>query len=112
MTLNEELTSRTLNDEKWEEEWIVKMNDNTEYSLSKIQMLGLRQEIARGNRGIVMFQTFGISVPYIVHFDRVRRFLKGEFQLSARATEKPYEPIPEEVWNKIKKEAYEKIGKV
>ena len=97
--------------DKYEEEWRVIINTKGEYTLSGRQARILQREIASGNRGIVMFETFSISIPYIAEFYRVRRFLKGAFQLPARASEEPYKPIPPEKWKKIKKEAYRKIGR-
>ena len=99
-------------DEKFEEEWKIVMNTKGEYLLSKIQARILQQAIATGNRGIIMFKTFSIPIPYIAEFYRVRRFLKDAKQLPARASELPYKPIPKEKWEKFMKEVYRKIGKV
>ena len=96
---------------KYEEEWLVVMNTKAEYTLSKIQAQVLKQAIATGERGIVMFQTFAISIPYIAEFYQVRRFLKGAFQLPARASEKPYEPVSPEKWEEFKKKVYQNLGK-
>jgi hypothetical protein len=100
-----------LNDNNYQEEWKVVLSSKGEYTLSKNQALVLKQEIASGNRGTVMFETFAIAIPYIVEFFRVKRFLVGEFQLPAQASEKPYVPISEEKWEQIQKEVYEKIGR-
>jgi hypothetical protein len=98
-------------EQKYEEEWLVVTNNGGEYTLSKVQAWALRQEIASGNRGIVMFQTFAISIPYIVEFYRVKRFLKDAKQLPERATEEPYRPMSPEKWKKFREEVYRKVGK-
>jgi len=110
MTPNAVLTQEMSEEARYEEIWKLVTNTKGEYALSKIQAQILQQEIAKGNRGIVMFQTFAISIPYIAEFYREKRFLKDTFQLPARATELPYQPIPEEKWEEIKKQAYAKIG--
>lgn len=98
-------------EQKFDEEWLVILSSKGQYTLSKIQAFVLKQEIANGNRATVMFETFAIPIPYIVEFYRVRRFLKGVFQLPAQASEKPYQPIPLEKWEVIKEEIYKKVGK-
>ncbi len=95
----------------YEEEWRVVLSSKGDYTLSKNQAFVLRQEIASGNRGTIMFDSFAIAIPYVVEFYRVRRFLKGAKQLPARAQEKPYKPIDKEKWEKFKREIYEKIGR-
>ena len=101
-----------MSDDNYQEEWKVVLSSKGEYTLSKYQALVLKQEIAKGNRATVMFDTFAIAIPYVVEFYRVKKFLEGEFQLPATASEKPYIPIPDEKWEEIKKEVYEKIGKI
>lgn len=97
--------------DKYDEEWRVVMNTKGDYTLGKMQAKLLQEEISRGNRGIIMFNTFAISIPYIVEFYRVRRFMKGVKLLPARAKERPYKPISPEKWEMFKKEVYEKLGK-
>ena len=96
-------------EQKFDEEWKVILSNKSEYPLSKLQALVLRQEIASGNRATVMFESFSISIPYIVEFFRVRRFLKDTYQLPAQASEKPYKPISPEKWEELKKELYKKF---
>lgn len=105
MIPNEESTSLISNEEeaRYDEEWEVVLNNGSKYQLSKIQAWGLRQEIANGNRGIVMYKTFAISIPYILEFTRVRRFLKDTLQLSARASEEPFVPMSPEKWAEMRK---------
>ena len=98
-------------DEKFEEEWRVLMNTKGVYTLSKVQARILQQSIATGNRGIVLFETFSISIPYIAEFHRVRRFLKNAKQLPATASESEYKPIDPKKFAKWRKEVYRKIGK-
>ena len=114
MTQNEEWMLGISNDPeelKYEEEWEVLTNAKGKYTLSKDQARLLQEEISHGNRGIIMFKTFAISIPYIVEFYRVKRFLKNALQLPERAKEAPFVPIDPEKWKKIKEEAYSKIGK-
>jgi hypothetical protein len=113
MTPDQALTQETSNPEedKFEEEWLVIMNTKGKYTLSKIQAQILAQAIAKGSRGIIMFKTFSIPIPYIAEFYQVRRFLKDALQLPAKAQEKEYVPISDERFAEIKKNAYEKIGK-
>ena len=74
----------------WQEEWKVVLNNGSEYPLGKEQAWVIQEAIASGNRGVVMFKTFSISIPYIVEFFRVRRFKEDQFALPERATEKPW----------------------
>jgi len=99
-----------LND-KYGEEWLVIMNTKGQYTLDKLQARVLQQAIATGNRGIVMFQTFSVPIPYIAEFYRVRRFLKGAKQLPERANEPEYKPIDPVRFEKWKKEIYKKLEK-
>lgn len=100
-------------EEDWyDEEWLIKINSGGEYTLSKNQAAILQQEIAMGNRGIIMFKTFSISIPYISEFYMVKRFLKESLQLPESASEEPYVPISADRWETIKKEAYKKIGMI
>lgn len=109
---NEAWMLETLNEDKeFEEEWKIITSTKGDYILSKLQARILQQEIAAGNRGIVMFETFAISIPYVAEFYRVRRFLKDAAKLPERAGERPFKPIPPEKWEKIKKDIYSKIGK-
>lgn len=98
-------------EQKYEEEWKVILNSKGEYTLSKMQALVLKQAIAQGNRGTIMFETFAIPIPYIVEFYREKRFLKDAKQLPSRATEEPYKPIPPEKWEKLKKELFSRWNK-
>jgi len=96
-------------DEKYEEEWKVITSTKGEYQLSKIQAMILMQAIARKEKAVV-FETFTIFIPFIAEFYRVKRFLKNNWQLTARAKEAPYEPVPKERWEKFMKSVYRKIG--
>jgi len=98
-------------DDGYDEEWTVVMNTKGKYSLSKLQAIILKQAIATGNRGTIMFQTFAIAIPYIVEFYRVKRFLKDALQLPAQTKEQEYKPMDPKVFEKYKKEIYEKLGK-
>jgi hypothetical protein len=113
MTPNQALTQEVFNseDNKFEEEWLVIMNTKGEYTLSKVQARILQQAIAQGNRGIVMFNTFAISIPYIAEFYRTKRYLIGVAQLPPRATEPEYKPIDPKLFEEWKKNIYSKLGK-
>lgn len=114
MTPNQALTQEIYenpDDDKYEEEWLVIMNTRGEYTLSKVQARILQQAIAQGNRGMIMFKTFAISIPYIAEFYRTKRYLKGVKQLPARATEAPYKPMDPKKLEALKKSFYEKIGR-
>jgi len=88
-------------DHKYEEEWVVKINTGAEYTLGKDQARLLQQAIVSGSRGIILFKTFSISIPYISEFERLKRFLKEEYQLPDRAREEPYQPIPKDKWVEV-----------
>ena len=109
MSANEELMLEGLND-NYEEEWIAVVN-KTNYSLSKNQALIIKQAMATGERGNIVFDSFAICIPFVSEFYRVKRFLKNTVQLSETASESPYKPIPKEKWESFKKEIYKKIGK-
>jgi hypothetical protein len=78
------------NDDRFDEEWLVVMSNGSEYVLSKNQARLLLHEIAAGNRGIIAFETFVISIPYIVEFYQAMKFPKGTRELPARANEQLY----------------------
>ena len=99
-------------DEKYEEEWDLLLNNKAQYTLNKLQARVLLQEMAMGNRGIIPFKTFVVPIPYIVEFRRFKRFLKGTRRLPAQASELPYKPISPERWKEFKKEIYKKVGKI
>ncbi|OGZ32284.1 MAG: hypothetical protein A2V69_01090 [Candidatus Portnoybacteria bacterium RBG_13_40_8] len=101
----------TSDDDKYEEQWIVKINTGGEYQLSKLQATILQQEISSGNRGIILFKTFSISIPYIAEFYMDKRFLRNALTLPEKATEPEYIPIPEGEWKKIREEIHQKLGK-
>ena len=97
--------------EDYDEEWKVIINTKGEYVLGKQQAILLANEIANGNRGTIMFETFAIAIPYIAEFYRTKRFQKGVLELSASAQEEPWKPISPEKLAKFRKEIYEKLGK-
>ena len=99
-----------LNNNRYEEEWLVILQSKGQYTLSKMQALALKQAISQGQKR-VMFESFYIPIPYIVEFYRVRKFLKDTYKLPTRASEKPYQPMSNKKWEIFKKEAYKKIGK-
>jgi len=105
----EELTPGTSNEDDYEEIWVVILNTKGRYELTKNQGRLVREAMARGERGAIVFETFAIPIPYVAEFYREKRFLKGAKQLPARASERPYKPIPKEKWEKFKKEMYRKI---
>lgn len=109
MNQNVELTQDQLNDDLYEELWEVIINTGGKYELSKNQATFLQQAISEGNRGIVLFKTFSISIPYVSEFYRVKRFLKSEYSLPDRAKEDPYIPISNEKWEELKNNMYDKI---
>ncbi len=107
------LMPEMLNDpeeDKYDEQWKVIISSGGEYILSKMQALVLMQAMARREK-VVVFKSFIISIPFVAEFYREKRFLRGAVQLPDRATEKPFEPIPEERWQEIKRQVYEKIGR-
>lgn len=81
-------------DDHYLEEWSVKVDD-TEYFLNRDQAKHLQDEIAKGNRGIVLFKTFSVSIPYIKRFDRVRRWLDPKYVIEAPVVVEK-EPTPQE----------------
>jgi hypothetical protein len=86
MNQNEESTQEEL----YEEEWLVKLNTGGEYKLSKKQSWVIQEAIASGNRGIIMFNTFSIPMPYIAEFYRTKRFLKESHQLTGEQKEEAW----------------------
>lgn len=101
----------TSNDDDYEEEWIVVLNTKGQYTLSKNQARIVQQAIAQGERGMIMFESFAVSIPYIAEFYRTKRYLKNTKQLPERAQEKEYTPISPEKMAEIRKKVYAKIGK-
>lgn len=90
MNQNVGSTPETLSDELFEEEWLIKLNTGGEYRLSKKQAWTIQEAIASGNRGIIMFKTFSIPMPYVAEFYRVKRFLKEERQITGKQTEQAW----------------------
>lgn len=111
MSVNEALMPEMLNDDDYEEIWVVILNTKGEYRLSKNQGRLVREALARGERGAIVFETFAIPIPYIAEFYREKRFLKEAKQLPERATEQPHKPMSPEKWKKFREDIYRKIGK-
>lgn len=86
MNQNEE----SMQEELFEEEWIVKLSTKGEYPLSKKQAWVIQKAIASGNRGIIMFSSFSIPMPYIAEFYRTKRYLKEGRQLTGTKTEEAW----------------------
>lgn len=91
------------------EEWVVVIK-KTKYFLNPYQTFLLRQEIANGNRGIIMFNKFAISIPYIEEFYMVKKY-KPDQKMIENKTEEEFIPISKERFEQIKKEIYTKLGK-
>ena len=83
-------TQETLNEDAYEEEWVVKVNTKGEYPLSKQQAWVLQAAIARNEKSIIMFKSFSISLPYIAEFYRIKRFLKKDHQLTGQQQEEAW----------------------
>jgi len=111
MSVNEASMPEMLNDDDYEELWIVILTSKGRYDLSKNQARLVQEALARGERGAIVFETFAISIPYITEFYRESRFLKKAKALPERATEPEYKPMSPEKWKKFKEEVYRKIGK-
>lgn len=62
------------------ETWIVVIN-KTKYSLTQNQAELLRRAINSGNRGIITFDQFSISIPYIEEFYLESKTLNPKYQL-------------------------------
>lgn len=91
----------------YREEWTVRLNKAT-YILNEEQANLLKSEIARGNRGVVMFKEFAISIPYIEEFflsrkvyDVNRQLSESKYEVSEQAKEK-MEEIREKFRNKLR----------
>src|SRR3990167_10661497 len=110
MSVKEELTQGMSDNDLYEEDWIAVVN-KTEYPLSKNQALVVKEAMATGERGNIVFDSFAICIPFVSEFYRTKRYLKNSMQFSEKATEEEYKPISKERWEKFKKEAYGKIGK-
>ena len=105
------LNNGSFNEDDYEEVWVVILNTKGKYKLSKKQGRLVREAMARGERGAIVFESFAIPIPYIAEFYRESRFLKEAKRLPERATEAPIKPMSPEKWEKFKKEVYRKIGK-
>lgn len=108
MSVNEASMPGTLNEDDFEEIWIVIVTTKGRYELSKNQAHLVQEAMARGERGAIVFETFAISIPYITEFYRESRFLKKTKQLPERATEAPYTPVSPEKY----REFIEKVSKI
>ncbi len=111
MSANEASMPEILNDDDYEELWVVILTSKGRYDLSKNQARLVQEALAKGERGAIVFETFAISIPYITEFYRESRFLKQAKALPARATEPEYKPMSPEKWKKFREEVYKKIGK-
>lgn len=111
MSANEASMPEMLNDNDYEELWVVIITTKGRYELSKNQARLVQEALARGERGAIVFETFAISIPYITEFYRESRFLKNAKRLPERATEAPHKPISPEKWKKLMEQVYRKCGK-
>lgn len=111
MSANEASMPEMLNDDDYEELWVVILTSKGKYNLSKNQARLVQEALARGERGAIVFETFAISIPYVTEFYRESRFLKKAKQLPERATEAPYKPISPERLKEIREQVYRKLGK-
>lgn len=73
MTTKGELTPHTSKASFNEIKWKVLMSNKNEYVLSSEQMEMLKKAISVNNRGILVFDTFAISIPYITDFYLIGR---------------------------------------
>lgn len=84
------------NNFRYDEVWEVYVSNQREpYLLDEIEFAILKEEILKGSKGTVAFETFGINLTYFVSYFRKSHSLKKEFQLSAPETE-VYNPSPEQ----------------
>lgn len=97
-------------EDKYDEEWVAVVN-KVNYPLSKNQALLVKQAMATGERGTIVFDSFVIAIPYVSEFYRKRRFLKDTYKLPAKATEEEFVPLSDEQMAKFRKKAYDAIGK-
>lgn len=111
MLANEVSMPGTLNEDDFEELWVVLVTTKGRYELSKNQARLVQEAMARGERGAIVFETFAISIPYITEFYRESRFLKKVKALPERATEAPHKPISPEKWKELMEQVYRKCGK-
>lgn len=108
-------TQGNFDENSYLEEWVVMVN-GFQYKLDKAQNETLSDAIGKGNRGIIMFEGFSISIPYIQEHYRSRRYLKANRQLEA-PPEREIILTPEELaarkqrMDKMRKEVYAKLGK-
>lgn len=74
------------------EEWTVVIN-KTKYPLNDKESKILKEQIAKGNRGTILFDKFSINIPYIEEF-----YLSGKYpdESNMIASENKYEVTPEE----------------
>jgi hypothetical protein len=75
-------------DDGYDEEWLVKVNTGGEYRLDRIGANILQEAMSQGQRQVI-FESYTLMIPYIAEFYRIRRFVKGQLQLPAQATERP-----------------------
>ena len=91
---------------KFKEEWVVKVGKEA-FTLSGEQMMVLKEAMKKGERW-VNFDKFILSVPHIEAIYLSSRINESQIE----APENNYQPISNERFDKIKKEAMEKIGKI
>lgn len=74
------------------EEWTVVIN-KSKYVLNDKESKVLKEQIAKGNRGTVLFDRFSINIPYIEEF-----YLSGKYpdESNMIASENKYEVTEEE----------------
>ena len=91
--------------QKFKEEWVVRIGKEV-FILSGDQMIALREAMKKGERW-VNFDKFILSVPHIESIYLLSRINENQIE----APQDNYQPISDEKFNEIKKEAMEKIGK-
>lgn len=111
-TEGKSLTQATLDDNfRYRETWEVYVSNQREpYILDEVEFAILKEEVARGSKGTVMFEKFGINLTYFVSYFRRSRSLKRQFHLAEQTEYK--EPTPEQhaKSQKILDEMRKKLG--
>jgi hypothetical protein len=78
-------------EDQWLEEWCLVV-DKTKYHLTPEQSAVVKKAIARGDKGMIMFPKFVISMPYIREFYREKRYINPKYQLKEIVENRPQSP--------------------
>lgn len=91
------------NNKNYHEEWTAIVN-KTKYTLTEEQGNILREEMANGKRGIVVFDNFTINIPFVEEFYLSNKIYDKQIKITA--------PTERELTPEERKKAQERLSEI